>query len=65
MTIDSWFTGGMMKSINIQIPEDVVLAAKIPRKRLKEEIKRELAFHLYKEGILPLGPARRRGAQLC
>ena len=44
-----------MKAINIQIPKDVVLAAKIPHKRLKEEIKRELAVHLYKEGILPLG----------
>jgi len=48
-----------MKSINIMIPEDVVLAAKIPYKRFKEDIKGELAAHLYKEGILPLGAARR------
>jgi predicted HTH domain antitoxin len=48
-----------MKSINIKIPEDVVLAAKIPRKRFKENIKEELAVHLYKEGILPLGAARK------
>jgi len=48
-----------MKAINIQIPKDVVLAAKIPHKRLKEEMKRELAVHLYREGILPLGAARR------
>ncbi len=48
-----------MRSINIQIPEDVVLAAKIPHKRLREEIKRELSVHLYNEGILPLGAARR------
>lgn len=50
---------GMIKYINIQIPEDVVLAAKIPRKRLKEEIKRELVVHLYREGILSLGAARK------
>ena len=48
-----------MRSINIQIPEDVVLAAKIPHKRLREEIKRELSVHLYNEGILPIGAARR------
>jgi len=48
-----------MKSINIKIPEDVVLAAKIPHKRFEENIKGELAVHLYKEGILPLGAARR------
>jgi predicted HTH domain antitoxin len=48
-----------MKSINIKIPEDVVLAAKIPLKRFKENIKEELAVHLYKEGILPLGAARK------
>ena len=48
-----------MKSINIEIPEDVVLAAKIPPKRFKENIKGELAVHLYKEGIMPLGDARK------
>ena len=59
MSLGSRFTGEVMKSINIQIPEDVVLAAKIPHKRFKEEIKREIAVHLYKEGILALGAARR------
>ena len=52
----------MMKAINIYIPEDVVLAAKIPHKRLEEEIKRELSIHLYKEGILSLGAARKLAA---
>ena len=48
-----------MKSINIKVPEDVVLATKIPHIRFKENIKEKLAVHLYKEGILPLGAARR------
>ncbi len=48
-----------MKSINIEIPEDILLSVKLPKKRIKEELKKELALYLYKEGILSLGPARR------
>ena len=48
-----------MGAITIEIPEDVLLSAKIPRKRIKEELKKELALHLYREGILSFGAARR------
>jgi predicted HTH domain antitoxin len=48
-----------MGAIIIKIPEDVVLSAKIPRKRIREELKKEFAIHLYKEGILSFGAARR------
>lgn len=42
-----------MRLINIQIPEDVVLAARIPHKRLKEEIKREVCPSLQRRHPVP------------
>ncbi len=29
-----------MKSINIEIPEDILLSVRIPRKKIKEELKK-------------------------
>ena len=48
-----------MRAITIEIPEDVLLSAKILRKRIKEELKKELALHLYREGIVSFGAARK------
>lgn len=48
-----------MGSITIEIPDDVLLAAKLPRERIKEELKKELALHLYREGILSFGAVRK------
>jgi len=48
-----------MGAITIEIPEDVLLSAKILRKRIKEELKKELALHLYREGIVSFGAARK------
>jgi len=48
-----------MGSITIEIPDDVLLSAKLPRERIKEELKKELALHLYREGILSFGAARK------
>jgi len=46
-------------SLAIEIPDQVLLALRIPASRQAEELKKELALHLYQEGLLPLGPARR------
>lgn len=43
----------------IEIPDDIMLALRLPLGRQSEELKKEIAIHLYKEGILPFGPARR------
>ena len=43
----------------IEIPDQVLLALRFPLGKQAEELKKELAIHLYKEGLLPLGPARR------
>jgi predicted HTH domain antitoxin len=48
-----------MKSLLIEIPEDVVEAARIPPDERLDTIKRELAVHLYTRGILPKAAARR------
>jgi predicted HTH domain antitoxin len=43
----------------IEIPDQVLLALRCPVGKQAEELKKELALHLYKEGLLPFGPARR------
>ena len=47
------------KNLTIEIPYEIIEEAKFPSKRAKEIIKQELAIHLYKEGILSFGNARR------
>ena len=46
-----------MKSINM--PEDVLIAIKIPKKDVEKVLKIELAITLYQRGILSLGKARK------
>lgn len=48
-----------MSVIRIDIPEDIIAAGKIPRSGIVNELKKELAIHLYSRGILSLGGARR------
>ncbi len=45
-----------MKNINLEIPEDILYHAKIKGNR-RDELKKELAVHLYEEKILSLGNA--------
>lgn len=48
-----------MGSILIDVPDDILTEAKIPRRKIKHTIKKELAAALYREGILSLGGARK------
>lgn len=48
-----------MPGINIQIPQDVVESLRLPPKRAEEEIKREFAVFLVREGLLSHAQARR------
>jgi len=41
-----------MKDVTLTIPGDVLAAAKIPRQRLQQELKKELALQLYREGLV-------------
>jgi predicted HTH domain antitoxin len=43
--------------VELEIPEDILLSAKIPKERLSEEIKKLFAFELYREGLISLGKA--------
>jgi hypothetical protein len=48
-----------MKSLLLEIPEDIIETARIPPDERETAIKRELAVHLYTRGILPKTAARR------
>ncbi|MBI5749619.1 MAG: UPF0175 family protein [Nitrospinae bacterium] len=48
-----------MSVIRIDIPEEIIVAGKIPRSGIVNELKKELAIHLYSREILSLGGARR------
>jgi len=48
-----------MNALSIDIPEEIISTAKIPRKNWDKEIKKELALQLYREGILSFANARR------
>lgn len=47
-----------MSNVVIDIPENIMLNAKIPKKRWQSELKKELALQLYREGILSFADAR-------
>ena len=47
-----------MQSIIIEIPKEIILSLKIPKEKAKEQLKEELAIHLYNEGFLSFGKAR-------
>lgn len=42
-----------MENVLIEIPEDVVAHLRLPPRHLEQELKKELAVHLYAEGLLP------------
>jgi predicted HTH domain antitoxin len=48
-----------MKTISLQIPEDIIYHAKIPKRSLEKELKKELALQLYREGIISFANAHR------
>lgn len=48
----------MRKSIRIEIPDDVVEAAKLPPDEIEKEFRLELALALYQRGVLSSGKAR-------
>ena len=48
----------MASKLTLEIPEDVVDAARLPAAELERESRRELAVALYQRGVLPLGKAR-------
>lgn len=48
-----------MKTIAIEIPEDIFFDLKIPRDHWNTELRRELALQLYREKLLSFGNARR------
>jgi len=48
-----------MITLAVKIPEEILSTAKIPRNRWENEIKKELALQLYREGILTFANARR------
>ncbi len=47
------------QSLLIEIPYSILQEAKLPMKNAEETICKELAIHLYKEGILSFGNARK------
>ncbi len=48
-----------MKTLKIEIEEDVLFDLKIPKDRWSEELKKELAIQLYREKLISIGNARR------
>lgn len=47
-----------MESLVMEIPPEVLQALKLPEKRVQEELRREFAVFLVKEGLLPRPQAR-------
>jgi predicted HTH domain antitoxin len=48
-----------MKTLAIEIPEEVMVAVKIPRNRWETELKKELALQLYRENLISFANAHR------
>ena len=48
-----------MKTVTLDIPEDILIAVKIPRNRLQTDLKRELALQLYRENMISFANAHR------
>lgn len=51
-----------MAAITLEIPDDIAAALRFPANRASEELRREFAVFLVKEGILPRQKARRLAA---
>ncbi len=52
-----------MAAITLEIPDDIAAALRFPESRAAEELRREFAVFLVKEGILPRHKARRLAAR--
>ena len=50
------------RAITLEIPEDIAAALRFPPYRVSEELRRELAVFLVKEGLLPRYKARQLAA---
>lgn len=48
-----------MKTLAIEIPEEILCELRIPKQRWRVELRKELALQLYRENLLSLGNARR------
>ena len=48
-----------MKTLALEIPEEVLFELKIPKQRWRVELRKELALQLYRENLLSFGNARR------
>lgn len=48
-----------MRTLSIEIPEELLIHFKVPKQHWKNELKKELAIQLYREGLLSFGNARR------
>ena len=48
-----------MKTMTLDIPESILHTVKIPRNRLKTDLKRELALQLYRENMISFANAHR------
>lgn len=48
-----------MKTLALDIPEEVLVSVKIPRNRWKTDLKRELALQLYRENMISFANAHR------
>ncbi len=48
-----------MRTVTLDIPEEVLIAVKIPRNRLQTGLKRELAIQLYRENMISFANAHR------
>jgi predicted HTH domain antitoxin len=48
-----------MENLVIEIPEDVAAHLRLPPRSRQQELKKELAIHLYAEGLLPQASACR------
>lgn len=48
-----------MRTLTLDIPEAVLSGVKIPRTRLKSDLKRELALQLYREQMISFANAHR------
>ena len=50
-----------MKSVVLEIPDDLLASLKVPPEETESRLRTELALRLYQKGLLPFGKAR----QLC
>ncbi len=48
-----------MKTLTLDIPEDILVSIKIPRNRLKTDLRRDLAIQLYRENLISFANAHR------